>query len=145
MKVSDEPMVIEQSFDNSSEEVWSAITELKQMREWFFNNIEEFKPKIGFKTSFEVQSGGRTFTHLWEITEVVPLHKITYRWRYNEYSGDSFVKFELNEKVGSTLLKVSTEVIADFPDDIPEFKRESAVQGWNYFIGNQLKAYLERL
>ena len=76
---------------------------------------------------------------------MVPLHKITYRWRYNEYSGDSFVKFELNEKVGSTLLKVSTEVIADFPDDIPEFKRESAVQGWNYFIGNQLKAYLERL
>ena len=61
---------------------------------------------------------------------------------YNEYPGDSFVKFELNEKAGSTLLRLSTEVKADFPDDIPEFKRKSGVQGWNYFIGKQLKAYL---
>ena len=79
MKVSDEPIVVEQSFHNSTEEVWSAITELKQMLEWFFDNIEEFQPKIGFKTSFSIQSGERTFTHLWEITEVVPLQKITGR------------------------------------------------------------------
>jgi len=142
MKVSEEPIVVEQSFQNNIEEVWSAITELEQMREWFFDNIEAFEPKIGFKTSFAVQSGERTFTHLWEITEAVPRQKITYRWRYKEYPGDSFVKFELNEKAGATLLRVSTEVIADFPDDIPEFKRESGVQGWDYFIGKQLKAYL---
>lgn len=145
MKVSDEPIVVEQSFHNSIEEVWSAITELKPMREWFFDNIEEFEPKIGFKTNFAVLSGERTFTHLWEITKVVPLQKITFRWRYKEYPGDSFVKFELNDKEGSTILRVSTEVIADFPDDIPEFKRESGVQGWNYFIAKQLKAYLEKL
>lgn len=145
MKVSDEPIVFEQSFQNSTEEVWSAITELKQMRKWFFDNIKEFEPKIGFKTSFEVQSEERTFTHLWEITEVVPLQKITYRWRYNEYPGDSYVKFELIEKEGYTILRVSTEVIADFPDVIPEFKRESGVQGWNYFIGKELKASLEKL
>ena len=145
MKVSDEPIIVEQSFQNSKEEVWSAITELKHMQEWFFDLIEEFEPKIGFKTRFALQSGERTFTHLWEITEVVPLQKITNRWRYNEYLGDSSVKFELNEKAGSTLLRLSSEVIADFPDDIPEFKRESGVQGWNYFIGKQLKAYLEKL
>ena len=73
---------------------------------------------------------------------MVPLQKITYRWGYKEYPGDSFVKFDLNKKEGSTILRVSTVVKADFPDDIPEFKRESGVQGWNYFIGNQLKAYL---
>jgi len=144
MKVSDEPIVVEQSFDNSKEEVWSAITELKQMREWFFDNIMEFEPRVGFKTSFALQSGERTFTHLWDITEVVPLEKIEYRWRYKEYPGISFVKFELNEKAGSTRLRLSTMVIADFPDGIPEFKRESGVQGWNYFIGEQLRAYLEK-
>ena len=63
---------------------------------------------------------------------------------YNEYPSDLVVKFELNEKAGSTLLRLSTEVIADFLDDIPEFKRESGVQGWNYFIGKQLKAYLDK-
>ncbi len=115
------------------------------MQQWFFDNIEEFEPKIGFKTSFVVQSGERTFTHLREITEVVPLQKITYRWRYKEYLGDSFVKFELNENEGSIPLRLSTEVIADFPDDIPEFKRESGVQGWNYFISKQPKKYLEKV
>jgi len=144
MKVSDEPIVVEQSFQNNIEEV-SAITELEQMREWFFDNIEAFEPKIGFKTSFVVQSGERNFTHFWEITEVMPLQKITYKWHYKEYPGDSFVKFELNKRKDPTLLRVSTEVIADFPNDIPEFKRESAVQGWNYFITKQLKAYLEKL
>ena len=63
---------------------------------------------------------------------------------YNEYPSHLVVKFELNEKAGSTLLRLSTEVIADFLDDIPEFKRESGVQGWNYFIGKQLKAYLDK-
>jgi len=63
---------------------------------------------------------------------------------HNEYPSDSFLKIEPNEKAGSTRLRLSTKVIADLPDDIPEFKRESGVQGWNYFIGKQLKAYLEK-
>lgn len=145
MQVSDEPIVVEQAFHKSREDVWSAVTELKQMREWFFDNIEEFEPKVGFKTSFVLQSGERTFTHFWEITEVVPLQKITYNWRYKEYPGDSFVKFELHEKASSTRLRVSTEVILDFPEEIPEFKRESGIQGWNYLIGKQLTAYLEKV
>ena len=49
MKVSDEPIVVEQSFENSTEEVWSAITELNPMREWFFDNIEAFEPKLDSK------------------------------------------------------------------------------------------------
>jgi len=31
-----------------------------------------------------------------------------------------------------------------FPDDIPEFKRESGVEGWNYLIKKSLKAFLEK-
>ena len=59
------------------------------------NNIESFEPKIGFKTQFKVKSEDRTFTHLWTITEVEPLKKIVYNWKYEEYAGDSFVYFEL--------------------------------------------------
>ena len=32
----------------------------------------------------------------------------------------------------------------DFPDDIPEFKRESDVEGWTFFISKSLKEFLEK-
>lgn len=144
MKVSDNPIAVEQSYKCTLKKVWSAITDVKEMRKWFFGNIPEFEPKVGFKTSFAVQSKNRTFIHLWEITKVVPLKTLEYRWRYQEYPGDSLVLFELFQQGNTTLLRLSTRVLADFPDDIPEFTRESAVQGWNYLLGKSLKEYLEK-
>ncbi len=32
----------------------------------------------------------------------------------------------------------------DFPDDVPEFERESCLGGRQYFIGQALKAYLHK-
>ena len=37
------------------------------------------------------------------------------------------------------------ELVAGSTDDIPEFKRENGVAGWEYFIKNSLKTYLESL
>lgn len=144
MKVSDIPIVVEQSYKGTLKKVWSAITDVNEMRKWFFGNIPEFEPTVGFKTSFAVQSEDRTFTHLWDITKVVPLKTLEYRWRYKEYPGDSLVLFELFQQGNTTLLRLSTRVLADFPDDIPEFTRESAFQGWNYLLGKSLMEYLEK-
>ena len=41
-----QPIIVEQSFNVSIKTVWNAITEIDQMRQWFFNNIEDFKDKI---------------------------------------------------------------------------------------------------
>ena len=67
-----------------------------------------------------------------------------YNWRYEGYEGNSFVTFHLSE-INSHLteLKLTTKVTEDFPDDIPEFKRESCVGGWNYFIKDRLSEYLK--
>lgn len=35
------------------------------------------------------------------------------------------------------------KTIEDFPEGVPEFKRESGLQGWNFFIVQRLKNYLE--
>jgi hypothetical protein len=40
-------------------------------------------------------------------------------------------------------LKLSVRIVEDFPDDIPEFKRESGLEGWTYFIRKRLKEYFE--
>ncbi len=144
MNSKDKPIVVEHTFDTSTSIIWDAITNIEKMKQWFFENIEGFKPEVGFETKFNVVSRGRNFIHNWKITEVQPLKKITYHWNYEDYEGDSFVHFELFVQENNTLLRVTTEIIEDFTLDIPEFKRESCEGGWNYFIKESLKNYIEK-
>jgi uncharacterized protein YndB with AHSA1/START domain len=139
----DKPIVVEQTFDVSPEELWKAITELKQMTQWFFENIPSFQPRAGFETRFVIENEGRIFPHLWKITEVEPFKKITYNWRYDGYAGDSFVSFELFDQGKITKLKLTHTITEDFPPNIPEFTRESCFNGWNYFISKSLVDYLK--
>ena len=46
------------------------------MIKWFFDNIPEFKPEVGFETQFNVNTGERDFHHVWTITEAIPGQKI---------------------------------------------------------------------
>jgi len=143
MTVNSEPIIVAHTFNASVKTVWKAITNVDQMRQWFFNNIEDFEPIIGFKTQFKVQSEDRVFTHLWTITEVEPLKKIVYNWKYEEYAGDSFVYFELFQLKSETKIRVTSVVTESFPANIPEFKAESCLNGWTYFIKQNLKKFLE--
>ena len=142
MKTTESPIVVEQRFNASPSKVWKAITEIHQMRQWFFENIEAFEPKVGFTTKFVVENEGRIFRHLWGITEVTPKKKICYNWKYEGYTGDSIVTFTLSTNNNYTQLRLTHQVTADFPQDIPEFKRESCLDGWNYFIKKRLNEYL---
>jgi len=143
--MNDQPILIEQIFKQPIEVVWKAITEKNQMIQWFFNSIPDFKAEVGYKTQFLIENDGRKFTHLWEIIEVIPKRKIVYDWRYKEYEGKGKVYFELFEENDQTLLRLTSTGIETFTADIPEFKREAGVNGWNYFIRQSLKTYLEAL
>lgn len=143
MNINEKPVIVEQSFNCPIETVWKSITEIDLMRKWYFENLPEFEAKVGFKTRFNVTNEGRNFLHLWEITEVAPQQKIAYSWKFKEYPGEGLVVFELYEHNNLTTLKLTNSVIKDFPDDIPEFARESCLGGWQYFIQNRLKEYLE--
>jgi len=142
MKVTEPPVVVEEHFDLPIEVVWKAISDHSEMVQWYFDNIPDFKPNVGFKTQFNVKAPSRDFLHIWEITEVVPFEKLVYNWTYEELEGSADVYFELSNQGESTKLRVTSKVISDFHDDIPEFKRESCLAGWQYFIGERLKTYL---
>ena len=137
------PVIVAEIFDVPIEKVWNAITDVETMKHWYFDNIDQFKPEVGSKSKFAVHSGDRTFTHLWEVTEVIPNKVLAYSWRYAEYPGDSELQFLLSEENGKTKLTVTATFIEEFPADIPEFKRESCKAGWTYFIKERLKAFLE--
>lgn len=137
------PVVVKQSFHVSVSHLWKAISELEQMKLWFFENIEAFNAEVGFETQFNVKSGERDFMHLLKITEVIPLEKIVYSWKYKGYEGESFVSFETFITEGGSSLRVSHKVIKSFPQSIPEFTRESCQGGWEYFINNRLKKFMD--
>ena len=143
MTESSERIVVEQAFDVSKETVWKAITDHEQMVKWFFDNIPEFKAEAGFETQFDVDAGERNFHHLWKITEAIPEQRIVYDWRYLDFPGAGKVTFEIFEEGDGSRLRVTNEGIESFPQDIPEFARESCEGGWKYFIQGNLKNYLE--
>ena len=136
-------VVVTQQFSVSVQELWKAITEQPKMVQWFFENIPDFKPEIGFATQFLIENEGRQFTHLWEIIEVVPNRKIVYNWSYLEYRGEGIVLFELVKNDKGSLLTLTNKWLSEFPQDIPEFSRESCLGGWKYFINGRLKEYLD--
>lgn len=144
MRKNDEPIIVEQTFNTSIDAVWNSITGIEQMRQWYFENIPSFKPEVGFETQFNVQSQDRNFLHMWKVTEVVPLKMIKYNWKYEGYQGDSFVVFELFKQDNLVKLRLTHQVQESFPGDIPEFTRESCVEGWTFFIRKRLKEFLEK-
>lgn len=144
MKKTDETIVVEASYNTSISQVWNALTEPHQMRDWFFENIKDFKAKEGFETSFVVTNQGRVFPHLWKVTEVLPQKRLTLNWKYGNYAGDSEVIFELIQHNEIVKLKLTHHILESFPENVPEFSRSNCEAGWKYFIQQNLKQYLEK-
>ena len=142
MKKNEDPVVIEEFFETGAEKLWKAITVKEKMIKWFFPNIPEFEPVVGFEIKFDVDTGERIFPHNWKIKEVIKNRLISYFWSYDNYEGLAVVNFELEEKDNATLLKLYFEILEDFDDLVPEFRRESCIDGWNYFINRNLKNYI---
>ncbi|MEL6809982.1 MAG: SRPBCC domain-containing protein [Bacteroidota bacterium] len=143
MNKSDPPIIVEHAYNVQVQKVWEAITHVDKMTQWFFDNIPDFKAEKGFSTQFQVQVEDRTFTHLWKITQVKSLDTLTYNWKYKEYPGDSKVTFKLVRWGDWTLIRLTAQILEDFPSDIPEFTRESCEGGWNYFLKERLKTFLD--
>jgi uncharacterized protein YndB with AHSA1/START domain len=144
MRKTDEPIIVEQTYNTSVDVVWNAITKVDRMQQWYFNTIPAFNPEVGFEINFNVETPDRKFLHMWKVIEVQPQKMIKYSWKYDNYPGDSVVAFELFEENNSTRLRLTHQAIESFPDDIPEFKRESGLAGWTYFIKENLKQFLEK-
>ena len=88
-----EAIIMERTLDAPVAKVWKALTDVDQMRQWYFD-LKEFKPEIGFEFEFVVEHEGNTYHHLCKVTEVIPQKKIAYTWLYKGEPGSSLVPFE---------------------------------------------------
>ena len=135
------PVVVEATYDAPVRRVWKALTSNDEMRKWYFD-LTEFKPETGFRFQFEGGTENKTYTHLCEISEVIPGKKLSYSWKYKGYPGNSKVTFELFEEGKGTRLKVTHQGLESFPS-LPDFGKENFRDGWNAIIGKNLKEFLE--
>jgi uncharacterized protein YndB with AHSA1/START domain len=136
-----EPVVVERTFSAPPERIWKALTDVEEMRRWYFD-LKEFKPEVGFEFEFTVEHEGMKYHHLCKITEVIPQKKLAYTWRYKGHEGNSLVTFELFADGDKTCLKLTHEGLETFPKT-PSFARKSFMEGWTQIIGSSLKEFVE--
>ena len=136
-----EAVIVERTFDAPVARVWKALTDVDQMRVWYFD-LKEFKPQIGFEFEFVVEHEGNTYHHLCKVTEVIPEKKIAYTWRYKGEVGDSLVTFELFSEGDRTRLKLTHSGIETFPKT-PAYARKNFEAGWTEIVGSELKRFVE--
>lgn len=137
-----EAVVIERIFNATISRVWQALTDVDQMREWYFD-LKAFKPEPGFEFEFIVEHEGVTYHHLCQVTEVIPQSKIAYTWRYKGEPGSSLVTFELLADGDKTKLRLTHTGLETFPKT-PTYARKRFEAGWTEIIGSELKNFVER-
>jgi len=137
-----EAIVIERTLEAPVAQVWKALTDVAQMRQWYFD-LKEFNPEVGFEFDFIVEHEGVSYHHLCRVTEVVPQQRIAYTWRYKGEPGDSLVTFELFPEGNKTRVKVTHTGIETFPKT-PAYARKNFENGWTSIIGSELKEFVER-
>jgi uncharacterized protein YndB with AHSA1/START domain len=136
-----EAVVFERTFDAPVGRVWKALTDVEEMRQWYFN-LKQFKAEVGFEFEFVVEHEGMTYHHLCKVTDVIPQKKLAYTWRYKGQEGDSLVTFELFADGDETRLKLTHQGLETFPKT-EAFARKNFEAGWTAIIDSELKQFLE--
>ena len=139
-----DPIVVENIIDAPVSQVWNAITNKDEMKQWYFD-IAEFELKKGFRFMFYGGDENKQYAHFCEIKEVIPEKKLSYTWSYENVPVETLVTFELSQEgPGKTKVKLTHSGVENFPADMPEYAKENFIGGWNHIIGKALPGYFEK-
>ncbi len=126
------------------EKVWRALTDVDQMRQWYFPMLETFKPVKDFETSFNVHHNDKDFPHVWKVTDAIENKLIAYDWRFDGFPGNSHLTFELTDQGASTILNIKHSGLDSFrPDLHPDLSAENFKEGWQQLV-QALKNFAEK-
>lgn len=138
------PIKLEKLYNASPAKIWNALTDNEALKKWYFP-LEKFEAKVGFKFSFYGgEEDDKQYLHECEITELIPLKKITYSWKYVGLEGNSFVSWEIYPQQNGALVVLTHHGVETFANNGKDFAKESFVGGWTYFLNEVLQQYLEK-
>jgi len=133
-------VVVERMVNAPIARVWQALTDVDQIRAWYFD-LKEFKPEPGFEFEFIVEHEGTKYHHLCKVTESIPQKRLAYTWRYKSEPGNSLVTFELFPDGSKTGLRLTHEGLDTFPKT-QAYARKNFEMGWTS-IASELEQFIE--
>ena len=122
------------------EKLWLTLTDTASMQEWYFPQLQQFEPEIGYRFKFDDPHA--TFQKEWVVTDIIPGKTFTHTWAYKGYPGISEVRFDVSPDGNNSRLRVTQTGLESFPDD-PHFKRNRFEAGWDNLLGKNLRGLLE--
>lgn len=137
------PFVIERVYAAPLELVWKAISNKEEMQKWYFPDLDKYKPEVGAGFEFYAGKDGKQYLHQCKVTEVIENKKISYTWKYDHFEGNSLVTFELFSEGNKTKIRLTHGGLESFNTTNPDFAKESFAKGWEYFIGDKLRTFVE--
>ena len=135
------PLVQEFEYRAGMPEVWHTLTDTAKMKQWYFPQLLQFEPVVGFQFTF--QDINLEYRKEWIVTKVTQGKTLAHSWAYKGYSGSSEVTFDLFAAGNKSRLKITQTGLETFPDHA-DFSRERFEQGWKNLLGKNLKHLLER-
>ncbi len=138
----DAPLVFEQVYNASIEKVWHALTHENEMSLWYFPQLRQFRPVVGFE--FVFSNDGSAYQKEWRVTKVEDGGLLAHGWIYKGYPGSSEVTFQLFDEGDKTRLKLTHTGLASFPRD-PHFAKKRFEDGWRQILAGNLKNHLSKL
>jgi hypothetical protein len=79
----DKPFEREEIYDAPVQKVWQALTDEAQMKAWYFQQLQHFKPVAGFEFVFINDSSA--YQKEWKVTKVIPSWLLAHSWTYKNY------------------------------------------------------------
>lgn len=137
----DKPLIMEFDYNVPKNDVWEAMTNPEKMKIWYFPQLKEFEPKVGYEFKFEDRND--EYRKKWVVTKIEKPNTFAHKWSYKGYHGESEVTFDLITTDNGTKIRVTHTKLDSFPND-PHFKRERFEWGWNNLLGKNLKTLLEK-
>ena len=113
------------------------------MQQWFFKEIQDFKPIKEYKTAFVFGYENQTYTHCWEVLESVHQQNLVLLWHYKEYPGQMQVVFELLPKGQDMQLQVCIYILKPFPDKAV-LSTAAIGKGWRDLIHKRLPNFVNQ-
>ena len=135
-------VTLERVYDAPVEKIWKALTDVKEMKQWYFD-LKEFKAEPGFKFSFYGGTEEKQYLHLCEVKEAIANKKLSYSWRYENEPGDTLVSFELFPEGSKTRLKLTHTGFETFTSGNPDLAMGNFHEGWTSILDESLKKYVE--
>ncbi|MBO9731298.1 MAG: SRPBCC domain-containing protein [Chitinophaga sp.] len=140
--MSNTPLVVERILNAPVKAVWEALTDNEKLKQWYFP-LPAFEARTGFEFSFTAGSDEQKYVHLCKVTAVEPLKKLSYSWRYQGYTGNSEVTWELFPEGNKTRLVLTHTGIHTFPATAA-FAEKNFSDGWNHIVGISLPEFLAK-